>query len=387
MLKVPEKSAVHWALRLVGLALIVMAAIYVPTQMSIGTVGKFNDAFILIIAAMALNLVLGYTGLISIGHSAFYGIGAYTMGVLVQRYGWGHGMTFFAAAAIAFALGCLLGLPALRIKGIYLALVTLAFAVLFPTMMRWNKLEWLTGGSMGIDSVKYDRLPNIWFLGDLRGREDRAIFAYWFALLVLVISYLVCRGVVKSRMGRAMAAIRDNETAAAAMGVNLARTKTLIFGISAAVCALAGALSTSRTGVVTPESTYLTLLGSIVFLLVMVVGGAGTLTGPVVGGLLYVFLDDYTREQGQAGKGIVGFLFGWADTSPATMILSLVLIVLMFVAPFGLVGLYRRLSRKLVVVVPAPVKSAPPPGPPAYHRDMEASAQGSGDAGNTSEGP
>lgn len=364
MLKIPENGAGHWALRLVGFALIVMAAIYVPTQMSTGTIGKFNEAFILIIAAMALNLVLGYTGLISIGHSAFYGIGAYTTGILVQRYGWGHGMTFFAAAAIAFAFGCLLALPALRIKGIYLALVTLAVAVLFPTLMRWKKLEWLTGGAKGIDSVKYDELPELWLLGELKGREGRAVFAYWLALLVLVISYLVCRGIVKSRMGRAMVAIRDNETAAAVMGVNLATTKTLAFGISAGVCALAGCLSTSRTGVVTPDSIYLTLLGSIVFLLVMVVGGAGTLAGPIVGGLLYVFLDNYTREQGEANEGIVELLFGWADTSPATMILAFALILLMFVAPFGLVGLFRRLCRKLVVVVPAPVTGAPPLAPP-----------------------
>jgi branched-chain amino acid transport system permease protein len=363
VLKIPENSAGHWALRIAGLALIVLAVIYVPTQMSTGSVGKFNEAFILIIAAMALNLVLGYTGLISIGHSAFYGIGAYTTGILVQRYGWGHGMTFFAAAAIAFAFGYLLALPALRIKGIYLALVTLAVAVLFPTLMRWKKLEWLTGGAKGIDSVKYDELPNLWLLGELKGREGRAVFAYWLALLVLVISYLVCRGIVKSRMGRAMVAIRDNETAAAVMGVNLARTKTLAFGISAAVCALAGCLSTSRTGVVTPESIYITLLGSIVFLLVMVVGGAGTLGGPIVGGLLYVFLDNYTREQGEANEGIVGWLFGWADTSPATMILAGALILLMFVAPFGLVGLFKRLSRKLVVVVPAPVTGAPPLAP------------------------
>ncbi len=364
MLKIPENSVGHWALRLAGFALIVLAAIYVPTQMSTGSVGKFNEAFILIIAAMALNLVLGYTGLISIGHSAFYGIGAYTTGILVQRYGWGHGMTFFAAAGIAFVFGCLLALPALRIKGIYLALVTLAVAVLFPTLMRWKKLEWLTGGAKGIDSVKYDELPELWLLGELKGREGRAVFAYWLALFVLVISYLVCRGIVKSRMGRAMIAIRDNETAAAVMGVNLAATKTLAFGISAAVCALAGCLSTSRTGVVTPESIYITLLGSIVFLLVMVVGGAGTLGGPIVGGLLYVWLDNYTREQGEANEGIVGWLFGWADTSPATMILAVALIVLMFVAPFGLVGLFKRLSRKLVVVVPAPVTGAPPLAPP-----------------------
>ncbi|MDA3025850.1 MAG: branched-chain amino acid ABC transporter permease, partial [Actinomycetota bacterium] len=354
MWKIKEGSPQHWALRLLGVAVIAIAVVWVPTQLSTWRIGQFSDAFVLIIAAMSLNLVLGFTGMISIGHSAFFGIGGYTAAILIKDHGWSPGYTFYAAAVVAFVVGCLIALPALRIKGIYLALVTLAVAVLFPVLVKWKKLVWLTDGAKGIDSVRYDELP-VWpFLGELKGRDGRAVFAYWLAFVVLVITYLVCRGLVKSRFGRSLVAIRDNETAASVMGVNLTATKVLVFGISASLCSLAGVLSTLRTGVVTPEGQYVTLLGSIVFLLIMVVGGAGTLWGPIVGGLVYVWLDNTTRGFGSNSDGIIGFLFGWADQSPATMILGVALTVIMFAAPFGLVGLIKKVWVKLVVVVPRP---------------------------------
>ena len=360
MVKVNQGSPQHWALRTLGVALIALVVVWVPTQMSTSRIGQFSDAFVLIIAAMSLNLVLGFTGQISIGHSAFFGIGGYTAAILIKDHGWSPGYTFYAAAIIAFVVGCLIALPALRIKGIYLALVTLAVAVLFPTLVKWKKLAWLTDGAKGIDSVRYDESP-VWpILGELKGRDGRAVFAYWLAFVLLVITYLVCRGLVKSRFGRSLVAIRDNETAAAVMGVNLTVTKVLVFGASAALCALAGVLSTLRTGVITPEGQYVTLLGSIVFLLIMVVGGAGTLWGPIVGGLVYVWLDNTTRGFGSESDGVIGFLFGWSDQSPATLILGLALVVIMFAAPYGLVGLIKRLWAKVVIVVPKPAGTSLP---------------------------
>lgn len=355
MPRIKEGSLQHWILRSLGIGLIAFFVLWVPTQMATARIGQVSDAFVLIIAAMSLNLVLGFTGQISIGHSAFFGIGGYTAAILIKEYGWSPGYTFYVAPVIAFVVGCLIALPALRIKGVYLALVTLAVAVLFPTLVKWKKLAWLTGGAKGIDSVRYDEIP-VWpILGELKGRDGRAVFAYWLAFIVLVVTYLVCRGVVKSRFGRSLVAIRDNETAAAVMGVNLTTTKVLVFGISAALCSLAGVLASLRSGVVTPEGQYVTLLGSIVFLLIMIVGGAGTLWGPIVGGLVYVWLDSATRDFGTNSDGIIGFLFGWADQSPATLILGCALVVIMFVAPYGLVGLIRRLVAKVVVIVPKPL--------------------------------
>lgn len=353
-IKIDERSLQHWILRIVGVTLIAVVVVGIPTQLSTARIGQFSDAFVLIIAAMSLNLVLGFTGQISIGHSAFFGLGGYTAGILIKDYGWSPGYTFYVSALLAFAVGCVIALPALRIKGVYLALVTLAVAVLFPTLVKWKKLEWLTGGAKGIDSARYDELP-VWpILGELKGRDGRAVFAYWLAFVVLVVTYLVCRGVVKSRFGRSLIAIRDNETAAAVMGVNITSTKVLVFGISASLCSLAGVLATLRSGVVTPDGQYLTLLGSIVFLLIMIVGGAGSLWGPIVGGLIYVWLDNVTRGFGADSTGVVGFLFGWADQSPATLILGVALILIMFSAPYGLVGLIKKTVARVVVVVPRP---------------------------------
>lgn len=219
--------------------------------------------------------------------------------------------------------------------------------MLFPQLAKWPKLEWLTGGSSGISGVAYKDVPTWPLIGELKGREGRSEFNYWLAFVVLVVVYLVCRGIVKSRVGRSLVAIRDNETAAAVMGVNLARTKTLIFGVSAAVCALGGSLATIRVGSIVPDesSPYVTLIGSIIFVLVMVIGGTGSLWGPIIGGVLYVWLSDITRSagSGEGGvlAGIVDFFFGWSEQSAATFILSVVLIVLMFVAPYGLLGLLR----------------------------------------------
>ena len=352
MLNVKQGSVVHWAMRVACVLVVAVLIVYIPTQSETARIGQFASAFTLIIAAMSLNLVLGFTGQISIGHSAFFGIGGYTAAILIRDHGWSPGYTFYAAAIIAFIIGCLIAMPVLRIRGAYLALVTLAVAVLFPTLLRWKKLEWLTSGAKGIDSVKYDKLP-VWpILGELKGRDGRAVFAYWLGLLVLVICFLICRGLVKSRVGRSLIAIRDNETAAAVMGVNVTRTKVLIFGISASLCALAGVLSTLSTGVVTPDGQYVTLLGSIIFLLIMVVGGAGTLSGPIIGGLVYVWLDNTTRGIGTDSRGVVGFIFGWTNQSPATLILGMALIVIMLFAPTGLVGLTRKIMRRIVTIEP-----------------------------------
>jgi branched-chain amino acid transport system permease protein len=350
LVTIKRNSKQHMAVRLLSFAILVLAVLWVPTRMATGNIDSMTNALALVIAASALNLVIGYTGLISIGHSAFFGIGSYATGVLVSKYGWGHGWSLIFGAGLAFVFGCIVALPALRIKGIYLALVTLAVAVLFPTMMKWPKLEWLTSGARGISGVRYDELPSLPFLGDLKGRDDRAVFFYWYAIMLVLITVLVCRGIVRSRVGRALIAIRDNEIGAEVMGVNLAATKTLVFGISAALTSLAGSLSVARTGVVTADGANLTLLGSIVFLVVMVVGGAATIAGPIIGAFVYVWVDNYTRTASASGEGLIGWLFDWSAISPASIILSVSLIALMFVAPDGVFGLLRRLVRKIVAI-------------------------------------
>jgi branched-chain amino acid transport system permease protein len=356
-------GAVSWAIRLVVTAVVLYLMFWIPTSASNGLIDSCITALTLMAAAMALNLLLGFTGLISIGHSAFFGIGAYTTGILVSRYGWSPFQTFAVAFAVAFVVGALVSLPALRIKGVYLALVTLALGLVFPQLLKARKLVWLTGGARGLDKTGFrftKQNPtyeifgwNPW--GSLRG-ENVKPFHYWIAMVIVIGVYVVCRGVVKSRAGRSMIAIRDNDTAAAVMGVNLAVTKGIVFGLSAALCSLPGCLSAIRTGNVTPDSTNITVQGSITFLIVMVVGGAGSLWGPIVGAGLYVFITELTGDWSDPKQipGILRPLFDWSNTPPGTGIFAITLIVLMFVAPFGIVGMWKRLVARFVTVTPKP---------------------------------
>lgn len=371
MIKVNYGSAGHWIIRalwVIGFAALVL---YIPTKTETGTIGDMTYAAELAVCAMALNLVLGYTGVISIGHSAFYGLGGYATGILVTEYDWSPGWTIYAGVVLAFVAGSLVSLPALRLRGVYLALVTLALAVLFPALVKWQKLAWLTNGSRGINDVAYEEIPDWPFLGDLSGRDGRAVFSFWLAIVVAVVSYVVCRGIVKSAYGRSLVAIRDNEVAAAVMGVNRATTKMLVFGASAAMAAAAGSVATLRTTFVGPDIINLTLTGGITFLLVMVLGGAGTLWGPILGAVAFVFVDTRARAAG-SGEGVIGWLQGdWFSGSPATLILAVVLIIFMFVAPFGLVGLLRRIARRFVVIVPKPAGTMQVPPTEAVADEIE----------------
>ena len=352
-----------WALRVVAAVVIGAVVLMVPTGDSYPLMNQFTTAFMLMAAAMSLNLLLGYTGQISLGHSAFFGIGAYATGVFVSRYGWSPMWTFPAAFVIAFVVGALVSLPALRIKGVYLALVTLSLALVFPQFIKWRKLTWLTGGPRGLDKAGFNfgrknRTYEIFghdFFGDMRG-QGAIPFFYWVAFAVVVITYVVCRGVVKSRAGRALIAIRDNETAAAVMGVNVAVTKGLVFGISAGLCALPGCVSTIRTNNVVPDSALITVLGSITFLIIMVIGGAGSLWGPILGAGVYVLVVEITGDWSNEDNipGLLRPLFSWSSTPPGTGIFAISLIVLMFVAPFGLLGLLKKWTARLVSVRPKP---------------------------------
>lgn len=390
LITIREGGAANWALRIVGTMLVVGLVLWVPTGGG-GLISTVSEALTLMAAAMALNLVLGYTGQISIGHSAFLGIGAYTTAIMVARWGISPWLTFPVAFALAFVVGVLVSFPASRIKGVYLALVTLSLGLVFPQLLSWKKLAWLTGGGSGLpmaDSemgttgfdiglakrgkMQYFEIFGWDPFGDLRKPEAKAAFYYWIGVAVVVIVYLACRGVVKSRVGRSLVAIRDNETAAAVMGVNLVSTKAFVFGLSAGLCALPGSVVAIKTGSVSPEGiTSLTVKGAIVFLIVMVVGGAGSLWGPILGAVLFVLVTDQTGEWADDAKipGLLRPLFAWAENPPADGLFAVLLIALMFLAPRGLVGLWRQYIPRVVRIVPRPAGSVGAAATPAARAD------------------
>lgn len=355
-----------WTLRVLAAVALVLGVIAIPTRASDSLIDTATTTLILMAAAMSLNLLLGFTGQISLGHSAFFGIGTYTTAVGVTRWGWSPFVTLPVAFVLAFVVGAIVSIPALRIKGVYLALVTLALGLVFPQFIKWNKIEWLTGGAAGLDRTGFKFSKdnptyeifgwNPW--GNLRGQNVKP-FYFWVGLLIVVFVYLVCRGIVKSRVGRSLIAIRDNSTAAAVMGVNLAVTKGIVFGLSAAMCALPGCLAAMRTGTVTPDTSLLTVSGAITLLIIMVVGGSGSLWGPIVGAVLFEFIVEFTGDwsDDQAIPGIVRPLFSWSEVSPAAGIFGLALVLLMFMAPLGVVGWCKQQVARVVAVTPKPAGS------------------------------
>jgi branched-chain amino acid transport system permease protein len=349
--RIAQGSPAHWVLRLMGFGIIVYLALS-PffRNLKANEYGQLIDILILGLAATSLNLLVGFTGQISIGHSAFFGIGAYTTAILMHNYGWDPQWTFPMAVLLCFAVGVLVGIPALRLTGIYLSLVTLALAQLFPALVR--KFDNLTGGSRGIQNLRYD--PPSW-TGLSHSTLDRSIWLYTVALTFMVIGYVVVRNLVKSRVGRAMVAVRDNTTAAAVMGVHVAVVKTVTFGISAALCGLAGSVFVLRQTQANPDNVYYTILGAIIFLVIMVIGGTASLLGPIVGAFVYYRVDEFTRSL-PSKDWLPGVAKDFLRDRPnlATVVFSALLILLMFVAPFGIVGLAKRIGRRFVVLVPRP---------------------------------
>lgn len=337
--------------------LVLLALLLYPTFGSDSGAGTMTTFFILASAAMALNLMFGYAGQLSLGHSVFFGIGSYSTAVLVSKYGWSPWATFVVAFALAFVAGLLLALPGLRIRGIYLGLVTLAFALVFPNLLRWQKLAWLTSGSAGIQDAGFDfrSMPRLELFGltlidNLRSITGKTTFFYWLALLTALVVYLACRGLVHSRVGRALVAVRDNETAATTMGVNVATTKALVIATSAGLCALAGSVAAIRTGNVTAESTYLTFQGAMVFLIAVILGGVGTLWGPIIGAGVYIIISDQTGSWANDENipAILRPVFGWAEIPPGNGIFAVLLILLMFAAPRGLAGIGTRIKEAVL---------------------------------------
>ncbi|SDH15585.1 branched-chain amino acid ABC transporter permease [Klenkia brasiliensis] len=340
-------SAAHRGLQVAGLLLVVALLVWASTW-PLFRMGQLTNVFVLAIAIAGLNLVTGYTGLLSIGHSAFFGLGAYTTGVLVVQYGFDAMLTVPVAIGFCFVAGLLVGLPSLRIHGLYLALVTLAVGVAFPELVR--RFDDLTGGAAGLVIRARLLTPPEW---TGISRAQRGIWLFWVSAIALVLVLLLVRNLTRSRAGLAMRAVRDHELAAAAQGVHVARVKILTFGLSAAITGLAGALFAMYVGALAPDGSF-TLLKSIELVTGLVLGGAATLLGPVVGAVAVVFLPYLTSLV--APGPVSGIAFG------------VLLIALVFLMPEGVVGRAQIALRRVVTVVdadhPALARTARDPGGP-----------------------
>jgi len=273
------------------------------------------------VAILGLNIVTGYNGQISLGHGAFYAVGAYSTAILMASFGLPYWATLPVSAAICGALGWGVGFPALRLGGLYLALTTFALAVAVPQVLKHDALERWTGGVQGVFIAKPDAPFGLPLSADQ--------WMYLFTAAIASAVFILSRNLLRSRIGRALMAIRDQPTAAEAMGMDLAALKTRAFALSATVTGIAGALSAVAVEFVSPDSFTVNL--SITLFVGMIVGGVASIFGAVFGGLFVVFVPNLAEEIAGAAPGV---LYG------------AILILFVFVLPTGFAGLLRRAAAR-----------------------------------------
>ena len=285
------------------------------------------------IAILGLNLLIGFNGQISLGHSAFFAIGAYTAAILMNFAGWPYWATLPVAAVVCFGAGFLFGFPALKLEGHYLALATFTLAIAVPQLLKYKAIAKWTGGVGGLILEKPDP-PEV-----LRLNADQ--YLYYLCLIVAMLAFWIVRNMLRGRSGRAMMAIRDHAMAAATMGIDTAKYKTLTFGISAGITGVAGALSAITVAYVAPDSFTLQLAVS--FLVGLVVGGIASLPGCLVGGAFIVLI----QNSSQSISDWMKVTFSLRYDVPAWAIYGVLLILLMYFMPRGIMGGIETLWLKL----------------------------------------
>jgi branched-chain amino acid transport system permease protein len=343
--------------RFVGVivALVVLGFLfYVPQYYEPTTVNRFTTALFVGIAATGLNILTGYNGQVSIGHGAFFGLGGYTAALLMRDAEWPFLATLPVAFLICFVVGALIGFPALRVKGLYLALVTLGLAVVFPDIAQ-RMIR--SGGVFAADgepgtvqlSIREHLQPPFWHdwfadpiadrLRDWVGARDQ--WAYYLALVFGLALVAAVWLISRSRFGRALIAVRDHEAAAATVGVNLARVKVAAFALSAAYAGVAGALSV-LIGRSASTDKITVFQDSIFFLVALVIGGTATVFGPMIGAFILVFVQQWLNDSDWLSELLDPRRARLA--SPA--LFGIALVLAMYVLPDGLVGGTRRLARR-----------------------------------------
>lgn len=326
---VPEYPPVAPQVRTIRIVLAValtFVALYSPFYFDATNNKVISQALYLAIAAMGLNLLTGFNGQVSIGHGAFFGLGAFTTARLMADYSWTFEATIPIAALLTAGFGLLVGFPALRVRGLYLALVTLGLAVLFPQVAT----KYLKG-DRAIALVQ----PKGSDFDSLLTSLDNDQWKYFVCLTVLVVLFVAAWNLTRARPGRAMIACREQELAASTLGVNLAATKVWTFALSAAYAGIAGSLSVMVDGLAsaTNPATYFQL--SIEFLVALVIGGTATILGPLVGAFVVVILRRNTNDLIEGKEVLSPAIFGAA------------LILLVYVLPDGVVGGIRRLFARV----------------------------------------
>ena len=302
------------------LGVVILVACALPLLVSNFRLFQFTQVYIYAIALLGLNILTGYNGQISLGHGAFYAIGAYVAAIMMDQWAIPYWLTIPIAGIVCLAAGFLFGLPALRLEGLYLALATFSLALAVPQILKY--FEHWTGGSQGLVLAKPDAPfglplnPDQWL--------------YFFTLAILLVLFWLGANLLRGRVGRAIVAIRDNHISAQAMGIDNALYKSLTFGVSAAYTGIAGALSAVAIAYVAPDS--FNILLSITLLIGVVIGGLASISGAIYGAFFIQFVPNWAQDISKAAP--------WA-------IFGLFLIAFIYVMPFGIAGAVRVLAARL----------------------------------------
>ncbi len=390
-------SALRWGL----LVAVLIAYPFVDRSISpIHTVHAVSDAMIYVLLALGLNIVVGWAGLLDLGYAAFFAIGAYAMGLLnspvlgspLYGHGWSFWVCIWIAAIVSGTLGVMIGAPTLRVRGDYLAIITLAFGEIIPVAIRnlgditieiggvkvVERLN-LTGGENGVNPVGRPALPGVDF-------DTDPISWYFLILIVGALTLFAMNRLRDSRLGRAWMAIREDETAADCMGVNPIKTKLLAFGLGASFSAFSGSIYAAKLQAITPGAFEFQV--SIILLCMVVLGGMGSLKGVILGGMLITLFDRLLLAEMTRLVRWVGHTVGIAALTTIDLSLwrwfffGLGLILCMLFKPEGLAG---RRVRPAAVVVDEEQESAAlveaPPGPravdiPAWLRERRSTGGG-----------
>ena len=283
------------------------------------------------IAVLGLNLLTGFNGQISLGHGAFFALGAYVTAILMNDGNWPYWTTLPVVAILCFGAGFLFGFPALKLESHYLALATFTLAIAVPQILKHKAIAGWTGGVAGLVLEK----PDAPF--GLPLSPDQWLF--YFCLIVAMVLFWAAFNLLRGRSGRAMMAIRDHGMAAGTMGIDTSLYKTITFGISALYTGLAGALSAITVAYVAPDSFALPL--SIAFLVGLVVGGISSLSGCLIGGIFLVLVQNWSQSLSDWMKAT----FDLRYDVPSWAIYGVLLLLLMYVMPTGVAGGFGRLYR------------------------------------------
>ena len=290
-----------------------------------------NISGIAIIAAMGLNILTGLTGQISLGHAAFVALGAYTTAILATRSGMPFWITIPSGGVVAAFFGILLGVPCLRLKGLYLAMATMSFGVVVEYIVtHWESL------TMGVRGIS---IPPPTIFGFTLGDPSKLFYITIFFVALLTLG---AKNIARTRVGRAFVAIRDRDVAAEVIGVNLTKYKVMAFAISAFYGGVAGGLYSYSTGYLHPEN--FTLLLSIEYIAMIIVGGLGSILGSIFGAVFLTVMPDVIKGIAEfMGQRIV-FLQGRYDEEWNIAAFGLLIMLFLIVEPTGLNGIWSRIK-------------------------------------------